>query len=153
MITTSDLNPVHQVTIVGLNLVSDAPTVHFSPCVGHDIADCLPIVRAIEAAYADGERLYLGILPGHILDLEDWRNGQQHQAGVYTVFGFDWAAGEALALPVMAVGAATAVSEVSQAQPESFQPVGIAPGVFRWLPGSPLQDLAAQVATVSLTVV
>lgn len=140
MIATDLTTP--QVTTIGLNLVTGGLTAHFSPRHGDD---WLIIARAIEAAYLDGERLHLGCLSGHILDIEDWRQCQADQPGAYTVFGFDHAAGEALVIQVIATTAIDAVNQALLSQPDSFESAGVAAGFHEWAPGSTWQTLAAPV--------
>ncbi|MBI3445531.1 MAG: hypothetical protein HY055_09270 [Magnetospirillum sp.] len=130
-----------QITIIGLNLVTGCPTAHFSPWHGDD---WLIIARVIEAAYLDGERLHLGCLSGHVIDIEDWRQCQADQPGAYTVFGYDHAAGEALAIQTLAATAADALHQALLSQPGSFQAAGVAAGFHEWAPGSTWQALAAR---------
>lgn len=139
MIATDFIFP--QVTIIGLNLFTSRFTAHYSPWNG---GDWLIIARAIEAAYHDGERLHLGCVLGHLLDIEDWQQCQADQPGAYTVFGFDHAAGEALAIQTIATTAADAVNQAHLSQPGSFQAAGVAAGFHEWAPGSTWQAMAAR---------
>lgn len=125
-------------TVVGIRMTSDEAVRRHLPASKL----WFEAARKVELDFYEGEFQLLGVLDngvdmvGTIENLPKgppvWRPDVVDPPMRYTVFGYDWAAGEALAIVAEARHWASAAFAVILQQPRSYQFVCVAEGVIDW---------------------